>query len=59
MEIRHSFQTKNKKIYIKFKDDYNVEGYVKYCNSRRKRSMLAEFLKAFCFLSLKLIDLKV
>ncbi len=31
--------------YIKFKDDDNVEGYVKYCNTRRKRSLLAQFRK--------------
>ncbi len=29
------------RTYIKFKDDYNVEDYIKYCNSRRKRSLLA------------------
>ncbi len=28
---------------IKFKDGYNVEDYVKYCNSRRKSSLLAQF----------------
>ncbi len=31
------------RTYIKFKDDYNVEDYVKYCNSRRKHSLLAQF----------------
>ncbi len=31
------------RTYIKSKDDYNVEDYVKYCNSRRKYSMLVQF----------------
>ncbi len=31
------------KQYVTFKDDYNVEGYVKYCNCRRKCSQLAQF----------------
>ncbi len=31
------------RTYIKFKDDYNVEDNVNYCNSRRKLSLLAQF----------------
>ncbi len=29
--------------YIKFNDDYYLEEYVKYCNSRRKYSLLVQF----------------
>ncbi len=31
------------RTYIKFKGDYNVEDYVKYYNSRSKRSLLAQY----------------
>ncbi len=47
------------RTYIKFKDDYNVEDYVKFCNSRRNRLRLAQFSMAKCLLPLKLVDLKV
>ncbi len=31
------------RTYIKFKDNYDTEDYVKYCLSRRQRSLLAQF----------------
>ena len=44
MKWKSDILTKPKlRTYIKFKNEYNVEGYVKYCNSRRKRSLLAQF----------------
>ncbi len=31
------------RTYVKFKDNLQVEEYVKFCNSRRKRSLIAQF----------------
>ncbi len=41
------------RTYIKFKNDYNVEDYVKYCNSRRKRSLLAQFRMGILLLAIE------
>ncbi len=43
-KCKSDFLSKPKlRTYIKFKDDYNVDVYAKYCNSIRKRSLLAQF----------------
>ncbi len=62
MNIKANYDTKWKadllskpklRTYIKFKDDYNVEDYVKFCNSRRKHSLLAPFRMGISLLAIE------